>query len=372
MGALRPRLLSLWLFLLLLLAGLHPSAANAAPIGASPASQLLVSVRGGARGGRNGFLAASALIRPKAGRKKARKVSKALRATPCASQSSSALAPRLEDIAKRQQLLVTALQLVSSVLSILAPKYIFKLDFKDHKVLRLARGLFAAYLVAAHIFYAAMRFTIAAADDDSMLAESPSSGPLSSLLSGLDGVDSSSQSTISSLLKKLAPQKARTVRQHDNQHNERIYQSLLMELAIATILHFVFKRHSVLLMIPLMGVLKRLQEPLVLIHFFRLQPVGSLQRPFKSSIEIMLSQMTDKPESASSGGIQVERTRIEPSAGLQAQKGDDDSSSAVDSLIDNLDRLAEGGSEGEGEGEGEEGEEEEEEEVDLDEDPSQR
>jgi hypothetical protein len=84
----------------------------------------------------------------------------------------------------------------------------------------------------------------------------------------------------------------RSVTQYDNAEIDKLSSSLLFEVIAATFVHFFNKNNAPLLMLPLMGVSKTLKAPIVLIHLFRMQPVGPLGRPFQSGIEGMLQSLS--------------------------------------------------------------------------------
>jgi hypothetical protein len=102
----------------------------------------------------------------------------------------------------------------------------------------------------------------------------------------------------------------RSVTQYDNAEIDKLSSSLLFEVIAATFVHFFNKNNVPLLMLPLMGVSKTLKAPIVLIHLFRMQPVGPLGRPFKSGIEGMLQSLSG-PDSATTAAATTTTTTKE-------------------------------------------------------------
>eukprot|EP00428_Durinskia_dybowskii_P086475 CAMPEP_0170442132 /NCGR_PEP_ID=MMETSP0117_2-20130122/47256_1 /TAXON_ID=400756 /ORGANISM="Durinskia baltica, Strain CSIRO CS-38" /LENGTH=158 /DNA_ID=CAMNT_0010702703 /DNA_START=1 /DNA_END=474 /DNA_ORIENTATION=- len=82
--------------------------------------------------------------------------------------------------------------------------------------------------------------------------------------------------------------KSITIRAYDLEEVKKLSSAMLFELLAATYMYFIRKSTAQLLMIPLMGITGKLKSPIVQIHLFRMQPVGPLERPFKSGFQLML------------------------------------------------------------------------------------
>ena len=78
-----------------------------------------------------------------------------------------------------------------------------------------------------------------------------------------------------------------TVKEYDLQQLAKLQNELFCEVISTTFLHFISKAHKPLLLVPIMGVMNKLQANLVKIHIQGKRAVGSLKRPFYSNMEAL-------------------------------------------------------------------------------------
>lgn len=222
-----------------------------------------------------------------------------------------------EKISKRQKMIISIIQTTLSIASMYFTRVIFKFDYRNPRILGLARVAFVGYLVLMQLVYLLLRCLILYRKDETILPSSGSSfkNPLMSMLGGKNN-------PLAGLLGSAlggggaGEEKKVKVYEYDSQENYKLYQKLFFEILTTSVMHFVFKRHSSLLIVPLMGIANRLKEPLILIHFFRFKPFGSLARPFKSAMEMAMEDLVLKQEEeevASAETTSEEQPKIETS-----------------------------------------------------------
>eukprot|EP01039_Chlorochromonas_danica_P005205 gene5204-5736_t len=207
-------------------------------------------------------------------------------------------------------------------------RIIFKFDYRNPRILGLARVAFVGYLVLMQLVYLLLRCLILYRKDETILPSSESSfkNPLMSMLGG-------KSNPLAGLLGSAlgggggagGEEKKVKVYEYDSQENYKLYQKLFFEILTTSVMHFVFKRHSSLLIVPLMGIANRLKEPLILIHFFRFKPFGSLARPFKSAMEmamedLIVKQEEEQEQTASAETSSEEKPKIENSKETKGRK----------------------------------------------------
>jgi hypothetical protein len=173
-----------------------------------------------------------------------------------------------------------------SITSMYLSRKIMKVDYKNPEVLKKVRIVFVSYLIFAQLLYFVLKFLIKRDNNHTELVTPPPNPATnipvlggSSLMKMIDGFGK----------KKLGV--PISVKQYDLQQNKELFTSLITEIIGVTILHFVFKMGAPLLMVPMWGVTNRLKSPLILIRLFGMKPVGQFSRPFKSSMEMMMSDM---------------------------------------------------------------------------------
>ena len=79
-----------------------------------------------------------------------------------------------------------------------------------------------------------------------------------------------------------------TVKEYDLQQLAKLQNELFCEVISTTFLHFVSKAHKPLLLVPIMGIINKVQANLVQIHIFGKRAIGALKRPFTLSIQALL------------------------------------------------------------------------------------
>ena len=87
-----------------------------------------------------------------------------------------------------------------------------------------------------------------------------------------------------------------TVRDYDLAEVKKLTQGLFFEVIVASYMHFVNKAGKPLIIIPVMGLLNKIKNPMVQIHLMGYKAVGQLSRPFKAGFENMLAQAQSKAQ----------------------------------------------------------------------------
>ena len=85
-----------------------------------------------------------------------------------------------------------------------------------------------------------------------------------------------------------------TIKEYDLQQLAKLQNELFCEVISTTFLHFISKAHKPLLLVPIMGVMNKLQANLVQIHINGKRAVGALKRPFHSSLEALFKNQVRK------------------------------------------------------------------------------
>lgn len=175
---------------------------------------------------------------------------------------------------------------VISMASMYLSRKIMKVDYKNPDVLKRVRMVFVSYLIFAQLLYFVLKYLIKR-ENNHMEFVTPPESPVSSIpsLAGNPLVK-----MIEGFGKKTSAAPI-SVRQYDLQQNRELFGSLVNEIIGVAILHMVFKMGTPLLMVPMWGLTNRLKAPLVLIRIFGMKPLGQFARPFKSSMEMMMSDM---------------------------------------------------------------------------------
>eukprot|EP01032_Pedospumella_encystans_P009103 gene9103-10748_t len=264
----------------------------------------------------------------------------------------------------------------------LLSRFILKVNYKDPKALLYSRATFVAYLVLFQALIWLLKYQINKRDDHTILATSPSSG-MDSLLNTVGRISGQSAMTNTLLsLSKLtngAAVKTLTVKAHDLEHVQKLSSKLYFDLAMTSLLHYLFGFQSLVLLTPMRGLASLLKNQLVLLHVFRFKPVGKLARPFKTPFEEFIGSLANpktpasaqghvesaenSPKSAQSG---VSKTRVDKIASsLDATKATEAATgensvevTADDAVVDDSDQV-EQATENEEEQEEEEGEDDE-------------
>lgn len=185
-------------------------------------------------------------------------------------------------------------QMLQSIFTIFASRKIMSLDYSRPEVLARARLVFIAYLIFSHLLYWGLKFIIKQENDRTVVARSAAS-PLQDMLKKSPlGSHPLAQMLSSSAFGKsdAAADIPLTVKQYDLHQNRQLFNSLFFEILGASYMHFLAKKHSSLMLVPLWGVASKLKAPLVLLRVFRLKAVGPLARPFKSQMELMMEGLT--------------------------------------------------------------------------------
>lgn len=230
---------------------------------------------------------------------------------------------RAANILKRQASLLGRQQMVLSIGRMVLSRFVFKINYKDPKTLVYARLTFVGYLLlyqvcqnvstitchttllTHHIFLQALLWflnqQVSKRDDNTILHKAPNSG-MQALLSKVGALSGQSAmtNTLLSLAQLTTPAEDKmTVKAHDIKQIKELTSALYFELFTTSVMHFVFGFQVPVLMAPLMGVCKLLQHPLVLLHVFRMHPVGQLERPFKTGLETFMSSLSPAKPAAS-------------------------------------------------------------------------
>lgn len=220
-------------------------------------------------------------------------------------------AEQLQKVEVRQKSLLAGQQVTLTIAAMILTHYVYKLDYKNPSVLRAARRVFVVYLVFCHLLYALLRLRIAWVNDKSIVPQVDGFDPMTALTRIMG------PSPLGALLLR-GVQSAKhdrhlSVSQYDAQQNKKLYFGVLQDILMVTFLHGLLHKDFYLLLIPVMGLVSRMKEPLVLIHLLRMKAVGQLSRPFKSTLQILLDDLIAK-QAAASATEEEEEAHVGPSS----------------------------------------------------------
>lgn len=192
-----------------------------------------------------------------------------------------------EEIAAIQQTRDMQIQMLSSVLYMIASRFIFSMNYTDPKILMIARLVFVCYIIASQLLLKLLKDKINDIDDNTEIPTSSFNIKDGMKMFGLGG-----NSMLEGLLGKTNNNdgKKTTVRDYDLAEIKKLTQGLFFEIIAASYMHFVNKAGKPLIIIPVMGLLNKIKSPMVQIHLMKYKAVGQLKRPFKAGFENILAQ----------------------------------------------------------------------------------
>lgn len=211
-------------------------------------------------------------------------------------------------IIDKQKMFESGTQMALSLTSMLLSRVIFKLNFKNAKVVSLARAAFSLYIVGMQVLQWFLVRMIKIRDDvtelDMPAAANPMAalGPLAGMLGGGAG------GGIAGLLGGMMGGKPAaadpdavdtpkmTIKEYDLGEVKKLFSGLIFEILAGSYLHFVNKNGAPLLMIPVMGLINKLKAPIIQLHILRFKAVGDLKRPFKTGFEKMIANQMNNAE----------------------------------------------------------------------------
>ena len=179
-----------------------------------------------------------------------------------------------EEIAKIQQTRDIQIQMASSVLYMIASKFIFGMNYTDPKILMIARVVFVLYIIASQLLIKVLKDKINKIDEGTMIPASSFNIKDGMKMFGLGG-----SSMLDGLLGKSSNNdKKISVRDYDLAEVKKLSQGLFFEIAAASYMHFINKAGKPLIIIPVMGLLNKIKSPMIQIHFMGYKAVGQLSR----------------------------------------------------------------------------------------------
>ena len=203
------------------------------------------------------------------------------------SKSDSSKSKSDEEIAAMQQTRDMQIQMASSVLYMIASRFIFSMNYSDPKILMIARLVFVLYIVASQLLIKILKDKINNIEDETIISNSSFNIKDGMKMFGLGG-----NNMLEGLLGKANSNNDNkiTVREYDLAEVKKLSQGLFFEIIAASYMHFVNKAGKPLIIIPVMGLLNKIKSPIVQLHLMGYKAVGQLSRPFKAGFENMLAQ----------------------------------------------------------------------------------
>lgn len=215
-------------------------------------------------------------------------------------------------IARRQQIFTTAQQLILSLGSMYCSRKIYKIDYSMPGNVLLARVVFTAYIIFSLLLGWFLRLLVEKTDDDTVLPRpvSPAGagGPLGGILGQLTGAGSADKA-------ESDDDEVLTVKKHDLKAIAELNRSILFEMVAAIYLHFT-QSYKFMLMLPMMGAVSKLKNPIVMLHLYGMHAVGELERPFKNPMQKMMEGMANPDGDAAAS--------TSPSVVVDDEDADDD------------------------------------------------
>lgn len=180
-----------------------------------------------------------------------------------------------EEIAKIQQTRDMQMQMASSVLYMVASRFIFGMNYSDPKVLMIARVVFVLYIIGSQLLLKLLKDKINNIDDGTMIPASSFNIKDGMKMFGLGG-----NSMLEGILGKSNNDNNNkiSVRDYDLAEVKKLSQGLFFEIVAASYMHFINKAGKPLIIIPVMGLLNKIKSPMVQIHFMGYKAVGQLSR----------------------------------------------------------------------------------------------
>jgi len=180
-----------------------------------------------------------------------------------------------EEIAKIQQTRDMQLQMASSVLYMVASRFIFGMNYSDPKILMIARVVFVLYIIASQLLLKLLKDKINNIDDDTMIPSSSFNIKDGMKMFGLGG-----NSMLDGLLGKSNNNNDNkiSIKDYDLAEVKKLSQGLFFEIIAASYMHFINKAGKPLIIIPVMGLLNKIKSPMIQIHFMGYKAVGQLSR----------------------------------------------------------------------------------------------
>ena len=182
----------------------------------------------------------------------------------------------------RQKTLQGAMQLGLSLLSMFLSGKIRKLDYTNKNILQACRIGYLGYLVVCYALNLLLVHRIKKANNQTILPQKVD--PMSLIMNMM-------------LNKPSKPEQS--VMEYDLEEASKMLRSLVFEIGMILVAHGILKYNAPLLLLPMMQLTSKLQNPLVLIHLLGFKAIDTLQRPFQSGFERFLS--TIQPTGNSSG-----------------------------------------------------------------------
>lgn len=186
----------------------------------------------------------------------------------------------------KQKTLQTVMQLSFSLLSMFLSGRIRKLDYANKDLLKICRLGVVGYLVASYGLNLLLVHRIKKVNDQSIVERKVD--PMKAIMNLM-------------LNKPSKPEQS--VMEYDLEEAAKMLKSLVFEVGMILVAHGLMKYNAPLLLIPMMQLSSKLQNPLVQIHLLGFKAIDTLQRPFQSGFERFLGSIqpvvesTDKSES---------------------------------------------------------------------------